>query len=111
MNFKELREKSGVTQAYLAEMAGITPVQLSRIENGQAFPHKTTRDKLEQALGKKVDWIKTRLQQSFHAGSMDNESDEEIVCRSISIFIKSGQVDERAERLDFLRKFIRNINP
>jgi transcriptional regulator with XRE-family HTH domain len=46
----ELRKKKGLSQAELASAAGITQASLSHIENGSKKPHKSTIDKLCEAL-------------------------------------------------------------
>ncbi len=48
---RQLREVRRWTQERLAEAAGLTPVQLSRIENGANEPKLTTILRLARALG------------------------------------------------------------
>jgi len=48
---RELRDARRWTQERLAEAAGLTPVQLSRIENGANDPKLTTVLRLARALG------------------------------------------------------------
>ena len=45
------RLKAGLSQAALAERAGIHAETLSRIETGKHRPQAATRERLEQALG------------------------------------------------------------
>jgi transcriptional regulator with XRE-family HTH domain len=47
---RELRLARGWTQEQLAEQAGLTPVQLSRIENGWNDPKMSTIIRLAKAL-------------------------------------------------------------
>jgi len=51
---RELREARGWTQEQLAEAAGLTSVQVSRIENGANEPKLTTILRLVRALGVKA---------------------------------------------------------
>ena len=48
---RQLRRKSGVTQASLAEDADLTAATLSLIERGQANPTWDTVKKIAEALG------------------------------------------------------------
>lgn len=48
---RSLRERKALTQRELAEKAGITHVQISRLENESAEPHPSTVRKLAAALG------------------------------------------------------------
>ena len=48
---RTFRERAALTQRELAELAGITPVQISRIERGEAEPYPGTVRKLATALG------------------------------------------------------------
>lgn len=45
------REYLGLTQAAVAERAGITQAALSQMENGESRPRKTTKRKLAGAMG------------------------------------------------------------
>jgi transcriptional regulator with XRE-family HTH domain len=48
---KRLRDERALTQAELADKAGLTVAALSRIERNNAEPRPTTRRKLAEALG------------------------------------------------------------
>ncbi len=47
---KELRNKKGITQYQLAEMAGIDPKHMSHIETGRSFPKADLIEKFAIAL-------------------------------------------------------------
>lgn len=47
---RTIRKMRGLTQEKLAELIGIEPLSLSRIECGSRFPRKENIDKLVQAL-------------------------------------------------------------
>ena len=107
MTLFEARNKKNLSQMELALKAGITQATLSSIERGRAIPHSSTRLKLEQALGIKVDWIATRLEGPLTRGGFLERTDAvECVINSIAIYVQSGQMRERSERFSFLRKFI-----
>lgn len=50
-NLKRIRQREALTQAELAEKAGIAVMTLSRIETNRHDPHMSTIRKLAQALG------------------------------------------------------------
>lgn len=47
---RTVRERAALTQRELAAIAGVTYVQISRIERGEADPYPTTVRKLAAAL-------------------------------------------------------------
>ena len=49
--FKEIRKKFGYTQDKMAEIAGIEPQSISKIESGKNFPLLTNLDKIADKLG------------------------------------------------------------
>jgi transcriptional regulator with XRE-family HTH domain len=49
-NLKRLRVLNALTQAELAQKAGLTPAAVARIERNEAEPRMTTLRKLAQAL-------------------------------------------------------------
>ena len=51
MRIKEFRENQKLTQDKLAEMVGIDPKHLSRIENGRNYPSFETLEKILDNLG------------------------------------------------------------
>ena len=51
MDVKKEREKRGMTQAQLAEITGISPTVLSRVENFEVQPQAKTLFKIKQAFG------------------------------------------------------------
>lgn len=51
MRIKEIRENRKFTQDKLAEMVGIDPKHLSRIENGRNYPSFETLEKILDNLG------------------------------------------------------------
>ncbi|MCD8024240.1 MAG: helix-turn-helix domain-containing protein [Candidatus Gastranaerophilales bacterium] len=50
MRIKEFREKRKLTQDKLAEIVGIDPKHLSRIENGRNYPSFETLEKILNSL-------------------------------------------------------------
>lgn len=51
MDVKKEREKRGMTQAQLAELTGIAPAVLSRVENFDVIPQAKTMFKIKQVFG------------------------------------------------------------
>ncbi|MBQ9304978.1 helix-turn-helix domain-containing protein [Butyrivibrio sp.] len=54
---RELREKAGITQLKLAEIAEVTSVHLSNVETGNAMPGVELAIKLADYFGVSTDWI------------------------------------------------------
>jgi transcriptional regulator with XRE-family HTH domain len=50
-NLKRLRVLNALTQAELAQKAGLTPAAVARIERNEAEPRMTTLRKLAESLG------------------------------------------------------------
>ena len=46
-----IRKKSGLSQAKLAELAGVKQSNIARIENGSSVPTLTTMQKILEPLG------------------------------------------------------------
>ncbi len=60
LRLKELRNKKGITQYQLAEMAGLDPKHLSHIETGRSFPKADLIEKFASALNiNYTDFFKT----------------------------------------------------
>ena len=59
MTLKESRLGIGLTQEALADMVGLVHVSISLIERGLVKPRAKTRRKLEQVVGRKIDWKAT----------------------------------------------------
>ncbi len=49
--FKEIRKKFGYTQDKMAEIAGIEPQSISKIESGKNYPLLSNLEKIAQRLG------------------------------------------------------------
>lgn len=49
--FKDIRKKFGYTQDKMAEIAGIEPQSISKIESGKNFPLLSNLDKIADKLG------------------------------------------------------------
>ncbi|MBQ8459429.1 helix-turn-helix transcriptional regulator [bacterium] len=49
--FKEIRKKFGYTQDKMAEIAGIEPQSISKIESGKNFPLLSNLEKIASNLG------------------------------------------------------------
>lgn len=107
MDLKEKRKHKNLTQQGLAEIVGVSYVTISKLESGYQFPHDTNRKKIEEALGD-VEWIKTRLNGVIHSTKIrDNETDEDLVIKSIVKYVKSTKVKNRIKRVNFLIDFLR----
>jgi transcriptional regulator with XRE-family HTH domain len=95
-----------LTQAELAEKAGIPQSHLSNIESGKMFPSKLTMKKIESALGAKVDWVATRLQGRIDFAPDGESAGEDHVMSKIFSFIQSAQAKDRKDKFKFLHDFL-----
>ena len=53
----EIREKHGLSQAELAQEAGITPAAISQIEKGSRFPTIPVLHRIANVLGVSLDFL------------------------------------------------------
>ena len=54
---RELREKAGITQQKLAEIAGVSSVHMSKVETGIALPGVEVVVRIANYFGVTTDWI------------------------------------------------------
>lgn len=54
---KELRTHMSLTQQEFSTLVGMTNTHLSRVENGENVPHKSTIDQVIQKTGVNKDWL------------------------------------------------------
>lgn len=106
MTLAEARQRKNMTQNQLAELTDMTQTQLSRIESGWCFPFQSSREKINKVLGVEVDYVSTRLQKPCHRGFMENETEEDTIYRTITTYIKSGQMADRPIRFKVIEQFI-----
>lgn len=112
MDLRQSRKVANLKQSQLAEKIGISQTAFSQIETGRRYPRKSTRDKIEQILGMRVDWYNTRMQIESITKRRGVPEDiglipaEEVVIEAIQNYIKSGHIRERGERFQFLRDYL-----
>lgn len=71
--FKEIRKKFGYTQEKMAEIAGIEPQSISKIESGKNFPLLTNLDKIADKLGIEMEdffYYEHKIEQNRLRGSL-----------------------------------------
>ncbi len=96
LRLKELRNKRGITQYQLAELAGIDPKHMSHIETGRSFPKADLIEKFASALS--IDY--TELFKTEHLQSREviidkiqnvlpglSDEDLQIIFKILSIYI------------------------
>ena len=101
MNLMQVRNKQGLTQRQLSELAGVSQSLISKVEKGGLYPDKLEQLKIEGVLGP-VDWIATKLQ-GFPTPSAGKgeESAESRVIRAIELY-----ANRDAEAYGFLLAYI-----
>ena len=87
---RHAREAKGLTQADLAQRAGLTQVHVSNVETGKTMPSKKTQEKIARALNDpNIDWYKTKMRGMLPLHYLD-ESPEERVARAVYSYFKGG---------------------
>ncbi|PWL78734.1 XRE family transcriptional regulator [Candidatus Gastranaerophilales bacterium] len=95
MRIKEFREKRHFTQDKLAELVGIDPKHLSRIENGRNYPSFETLEKI-------LDSLQISYSDIFDYGHFNSN---ENLLKSINL--KLLELNE--EKLRFIYKMVNEI--
>ena len=80
LRIKELRNKKGITQYQLAEMAGIDPKHISHIETGRSFPKADLIEKFANAL--EIDY--TELFKTQHL------DDRKIILKKLGSYLENA---------------------
>ena len=92
---RELRKSKSVTQEQIAEIVGIEPVNISKIERGMHFPQP---DKIEKfALALDVD-IKTLF-------DFEHFQDKDTLIKTINIALKDFDI----KNVEMVYKFVSNL--
>ena len=76
---KEMRQRKGITQRELAELCGITDVQLSRYETGKMEPALSNLEAIADQLRVSVDFLLRRTDEPHKNYSDDQLDDNERV--------------------------------
>ena len=58
-SLREIRVAKGLTQEKLSDLSGLYQEKISTVERGKTKANQQTRQKIEKALDRKVDWIET----------------------------------------------------
>jgi transcriptional regulator with XRE-family HTH domain len=99
MMLRHAREAAGLTQADLAQRAGLTQITISNIEMGKTMPGQSSQDKIARALNNaNIDWYRTKLQGMLPLNYLD-ESPEERVARAVYLYFKT--VDRNIKRYGY----------
>jgi transcriptional regulator with XRE-family HTH domain len=117
VDVKKEREKRGMTQAQLAELTGIAPAVLSRVENFDVVPQAKTMFKIKQAFGEptntqdphcQVEDLETGEMFQYDRGFMmgwtslariacNSSRNEPFAQKGDSLFFDKNQTDPRIE--------------
>ena len=93
---KELRKEKGLTQENLAELIGIEPPNISKLEKGNHFPQPENIEKIATALNVSVKSL----------FDFDHFDDKDLIVSYIKNYIDQAGVKE----IEFLYKTIINLN-
>jgi transcriptional regulator with XRE-family HTH domain len=58
-NLRTVRKNSNLTLQNICELTGLTTVTLNMAEQGNQVPNPTTRKRLEQIFGQRINWLDT----------------------------------------------------
>ena len=94
---KELRKIQGLSQEQLAEMIGVDPKHLSRIEVGRGYPSLEALDNIAKSLG-------ADLKDFFAFEHLDTT---ESVKHAISVLIENAKDDELRKILKLITAILR----
>jgi len=96
MMLRHAREAKGLSQADLAQRAGLTQVTISNIETGKIMPNQNTMEKIARALNDpNIDWYKTKLQGMLPLHYLD-ESPEENIARAVYKYFKEAAIKNKS---------------
>lgn len=97
---KELRDRSGITQDKLAELADVSLPLIQKIENASLYGSKKTHDKLAKVLGVSASYLiyGTELTGSRSLPIPDNLTEEDIY--TVQRFMKFLEYDRSEEEVD-----------
>ena len=84
LRIKELRQKTKLTQAQLAEQIGIDPKHISRIEGGKNYPSLDTLRKLASSLNVQIGDL-------FEASHLQ---DKELLINEITELLKGSDIKD-----------------
>jgi len=103
MNLIEARKQANLTQDNIAELAGTSTLTVIQIEAGRVFPNKTTRERIEFAIGE-VDWVGTRIR------NLKAENGSSHVAEAILDYVHLSTSADRCTKIEFLRALIDHID-
>ncbi len=95
MRIREFREKQKYTQDKLAEMVGIDPKHLSRIENGRNYPSFETLERI-------LDCLKVSYEDIFSNGHF---AGKELLIKEINAKLETLP----PEKLKFIFKMVKEV--
>ena len=102
MDLRETRKLKNLSQRSVAQMACVSEATINEIELGKVFPSKSTRKNVEFCIGE-VDWVGTRLR------NLKAENGSSHVAEAILDYVHSSTEADRATKLQFLRKLIKQL--
>ena len=106
MDLREARSQAGLTQAELAEKAGVADVTISTLENGKSAARNDTRRRIEKALGVRVNWLQTKGLRMYQQGEMTSWESVEQDFRKTLYGINSLQKDDRVEFIKLAKEYL-----
>lgn len=92
---RELRKSIGYTQEQVAEIIGMEPPNISKMENGLHFPQPENIEKLAKVF--QID-----IKELFN---FNHFQDKQLLIEEINDYLKSSEI----KTIEFVYKFIKNL--
>jgi len=109
MDLREARIDKGLRQEDLAERANITVQTISLLENGKTTAQSQTRRAIEEALGVRVNWLKTKGLRTMQQGKMTSWELVEQNFRKALWQINGLPIELRQEFLNLAKHYLESF--
>jgi len=108
-DLRTIRKELKLRQADLAEFSGVSYVSISRIESGETVPRNDIRQKIENSLNQRVNWLATCGLKKRRQGQMSSWEHAEQKLREALQEVYSLQKDERLDFFELAHDYLETI--
>jgi transcriptional regulator with XRE-family HTH domain len=105
---KNARKASGLTLHELSEATGLSPVALSRLEQGHTVGKLSTKIRVEQALDTRINWLDSEpiLKNSILSDWLECEMLFRLLVQKVNGLVEKN---ERQEFIDTAGRYLRRM--
>lgn len=107
MEIKKARKAKKLSQAKLAEIAGLSQVAISLIETGKTVPNAETRRRLEQALDCRINWLAAKGSRNFRKITLWESVEANF--RKVIFDLNVLPRDQQTEFLNMARQYLKEF--